>query len=398
MYPGSEFGGCPYCTGAYIVRNHVEQGDADCNGGFYGLSREDDNLLSGGLFEYHDEIVRGMYRRTASPIDPAKCEPRDALITYVEADRNDVNVYRGPAAHYELVETIPALHVLGDARKITGRNADSTWWQIETERGSGWVSASEIAAKNLEIPVPIVETPVLPPIPAPAQPMVKALNIAINIREGPGTNYIAIGDLLVDQPLPVTGRNTDSTWWRVPVDGSTGWVAAAVTELINPDNVEIPVVESLPTPAPPGGTCPDGPGAHPEIDEHEQWMFDAINQFRAENGKPALVWDENLNKSADWFAGSTYTGSHVDSLGNGIDARVRCFGFTQIATEVLASVNSFQVHEGAEEALHFWLVDSPSHREQLELVNPQFVGVGHSLNPPGASHDWVWVVTFGPLQ
>jgi uncharacterized protein YraI len=73
-----------------------------------------------------------------------------------------LNVRSGPGTGYPVIGTLPA----GQAARITGQNADGTWWQIvfpPDSGGRGWVSSSTQygTAYNVES-VPIVETPAPP--------------------------------------------------------------------------------------------------------------------------------------------------------------------------------------------------------------------------------------------
>ncbi len=182
-------------------------------------------------------------------------------------------------------------------------------------------------------------------------------------------------------------------WWKVePLRHEPCWAAESDSN----ERLLTPLVPTWTGPPPEMSNCPNELGKHPEIDIHEQWMFDEINDFREKNGLLRLKWDARLNTAADWFSGSSYTGSHEDSLGNHIDTRVKCFGFQFGATEVLSNTSD-KSHEGVEYAFHWWSVVSHAHREQLLKPNVRLIGIGHSQNSPDASYEWVWVVTLGPF-
>jgi uncharacterized protein YgiM (DUF1202 family) len=54
-----------------------------------------------------------------------------------------------------------------------------------------------------------------------------AIHEAVRIRQGPGTDYEAIGALAPGACITILGRNEDSTWvYMETVDGFTGWAAA----------------------------------------------------------------------------------------------------------------------------------------------------------------------------
>jgi hypothetical protein len=75
---------------------------------------------------------------------------------------------------------------------------------------------------------------------------------ASTVREGPGLDYDAIGELSRNQDVEVAGRNTEATWFNIyfPSGSSLrGWVPASALRL--PNNAPaIPVVSVTPIPRP----------------------------------------------------------------------------------------------------------------------------------------------------
>jgi len=95
---------------------------------------------------------------TDTPVPPTL--PYDGQPTIVALI--GLNVRSGPGTAYPVIGTLPA----GQAARITGQNADGTWWQIvfpPDSGGRGWVSsgAQYGTAYNTES-VSIVETPAPP--------------------------------------------------------------------------------------------------------------------------------------------------------------------------------------------------------------------------------------------
>jgi uncharacterized protein YraI len=75
-----------------------------------------------------------------------------------------VNIRSGPGTNYPV---IGALNANAPVR-VTGRNSDTSWWQIEISSGSaGWVASSVVSASNTES-VPAVEAAAPPVAAAPA--------------------------------------------------------------------------------------------------------------------------------------------------------------------------------------------------------------------------------------
>ncbi len=75
-----------------------------------------------------------------------------------------VNVRSGPGTNYPVVGGLPP----GVPVAVTGRNADSSWWQISTGSGTGWV-ANSVVQVSAAGGVPVVEAP--PPPPPTATPV-----------------------------------------------------------------------------------------------------------------------------------------------------------------------------------------------------------------------------------
>lgn len=78
-------------------------------------------------------------------------------------------------------------------------------------------------------PVTIAYTPVGGFVPTAescsSQPTIKAQN-PTNVRQGPGTNYPVVGQLVFLEVRFILGRAADAAWWLIQLDdGDTGWVA-----------------------------------------------------------------------------------------------------------------------------------------------------------------------------
>lgn len=73
-------------------------------------------------------------------------------------------------------------------------------------------------------------------------PTVFARSGTVNLRSGPGTTFAIVGSLSPNQPLPITGRNADSSWWQVQTATGPAWVANSVVTAVRHANV--PVVDT----------------------------------------------------------------------------------------------------------------------------------------------------------
>ena len=101
-------------------------------------------------------------------------------------------------------------------------------------------------ANRFNVPVP--EEPVPPPDPTGDRYRVTAGSLYV--REGPGTNFRAIGSLVRNEIVEALAANPDGSWYRVRrlTDGLTGWSSAAYLEKITPAPPPPP-----PPPPPPTG-------------------------------------------------------------------------------------------------------------------------------------------------
>lgn len=103
-----------------------------------------------------------------------------------------------------------------------------------------------------ETSTPVVVTPDTP-VPSGASVTV---DVNLNVRTGPGTNYDRIGWLAAGTTVDITGRTANGTWWQIPYrdapDGKA-WISAGYGSASNTEGV--PVVEAPPTPTPSAPTA-----------------------------------------------------------------------------------------------------------------------------------------------
>ena len=83
--------------------------------------------------------------------------PTEVVRAELTITASSIDVLRGPAANYRVIGRAES----GARYTVTGRNGDSSWWQIDYEGEAGWVPASA-AARN-EIEAPVASIPLPPP-------------------------------------------------------------------------------------------------------------------------------------------------------------------------------------------------------------------------------------------
>jgi uncharacterized protein YkwD len=131
---------------------------------------------------------------------------------------------------------------------------------------------------------------------------------------------------------------------------------------------------------------------NPTLDTQEKAMCQAINAFRAENGKPPLKVSVALVRSAEWMAHDMAKHDnfdHVDSHGRDFDERMDAFGYTAATKgETIAGG-----HSDAAATIAQWKA-SPEHRPILLKSKLKVMGVGRARNLDSML-GWYWTADFG---
>ena len=105
---------------------------------------------------------------------------------------------------------------------------------------------------------------------------------AVNIRAGPGVNYAVIGTLNANTPMPIIGRNPESSWWQIKItNGAEGWVADSVVATNHTQDVPIANISAAPVsqaPAPqPVAAAPPPPPEQPGYQYEPTGWYDDTN-------------------------------------------------------------------------------------------------------------------------
>ena len=82
---------------------------------------------------------------------------------------------------------------------------------------------------------------------APADGVTLTGSQIVNLREGPGTNYLVVGQLAPGQRYTILGKNEDGTWWQIDDGGSKAWVIGQLVTTSGDVNA-IAVAEDIPEP------------------------------------------------------------------------------------------------------------------------------------------------------
>ncbi len=148
---------------------------------------------------------------------------------------------------------------------------------------------------------------------------------ALNVRNGPGADYDAVGVVYKDDVLDVTGRNDDASWLHITKESVTGWVSARHVS-VNGDTSSLPVAPVEPGAAKSTPANPPEPAATPgvkdqcqaranpeatyrEVDKSDTY----IGQTVAWKGK---VFNIRETSRTTWFQAWYFEGRHLSEPGD----------------------------------------------------------------------------------
>ncbi|RMF79886.1 MAG: hypothetical protein D6737_09980 [Chloroflexi bacterium] len=170
-------------------------------------------------------------------------------------------------ANNQIVKTVTSENALGDRTfpvvlDYTPLSTGNVTLEVIAFRGavaSAPASVSITVRQNLAQVTATIDTSTggLPPIDF-NDPTCRALvNVGLNFRTGPGTNYDRITVLAAGTTAPIVGRLGDNSWWQLRVNNRFGWVSSDFTTELG-ICTGVPVVNPPPSP-----TVPVSPSATP---------------------------------------------------------------------------------------------------------------------------------------
>jgi len=184
---------------------------------------------------------------TPAPVQPTST-PTPAPSARAIITEDETGIYAGPADTHPRLDTAKK----GEAFVITGKNSDGTWWQIDYNGQTGWLSGKQVQVEHAEdiavaenIPTP---PPAATPTPKPVSAKVIITAPQANLRKGPGTTHPKMGVVKKGQEFPILGKNKAGDWWQIDYNGKTAWVYNTLVRVENADGVK--VAQNIPTPPP----------------------------------------------------------------------------------------------------------------------------------------------------
>jgi cell wall-associated NlpC family hydrolase len=155
-----------------------------------------------------------------------------------------VKLRNGPGLAYDEVSRASG----GTNIEVVARYGEWLQVRLEGDQASYWV-----AAELVDVPDAVVFTLTQIPdeqIPPPPPPKIgTVLDEGVNLRDGPGTNYVAMAKMGAGQDLTLIEQFQG--WFLVEYGQQYGWVTADLLNIV-PGVVErIPVAQAVPDPNPP---------------------------------------------------------------------------------------------------------------------------------------------------
>lgn len=140
-----------------------------------------------------------------TPVPPPGTPPGEPTGQVLEA-KTVVNVRTGPSTSYAVIGQIRP----GTKYNVIGQSG--LWYNIDYKGKSGWVYG----------PLTTVTSGTVPDIP-PGQGV--EANVTLNVRAGPGTNYVVIGRIYPGTVYLILSKS--GNWYQIDYNGTPGWVSAS---------------------------------------------------------------------------------------------------------------------------------------------------------------------------
>ena len=137
---------------------------------------------------------------------------------FVVVDTGAINIRSGPAPNTTSIGSVPG----GTELPVTGRNATTTWWRVESPFGVGWVADYLVAFRGRLDSVAIVTTPVG----TLETPVVFVDTYPVKVYRNPNYDSFVVGIAPTGATLVIVGRSMDGNWWQVETVIGLGWVNA----------------------------------------------------------------------------------------------------------------------------------------------------------------------------
>jgi cell wall-associated NlpC family hydrolase len=155
-----------------------------------------------------------------------------------------VKLRNGPGLAYDEVSRANG----GEGVKVIGRHED--WLQVQRDGDQTiyWVAAELVdIADAIVFNLNQVPSEMIPPPPPPKIGTVR--EEGVNLRDGPGTNYVSMAKMSLGQDLTLVERFEG--WYLVEYGELYGWVTTDFLNIVPGVTERVPVAQTVPDPNPP---------------------------------------------------------------------------------------------------------------------------------------------------
>lgn len=183
----------------------VERLDTSDDGLWVQIKRHSDNLIGWASKQYL--IV------TSAPTTPPPPPPPPPTGEWYKVNVAALNVRQGPGTGFAVVGLVYRNEVL----QRLATSTDGDWFQIKRSYDglTGWCSRQFL-----------VETTAPPPPQEETTTWIQVTATALNVREGPGTNFRSIGTVQKNEVFVEVSTSPDGGWKKIErADGFTGWAS-----------------------------------------------------------------------------------------------------------------------------------------------------------------------------
>jgi cell wall-associated NlpC family hydrolase len=175
----------------------------------------------------------------------ARSEALAPLMVPATISADSVNMRTGPGTAYDELGKIG-----GDTPiRVFGRHGDWLKAQRADDARPFWIAAELVSIAPAAAAL-LAEVSDVPPPPPPK--VARVIEDSLNLRDGPGTNYLGIAKMSSGQDLTLLQRyvNGQDDWFNVIYGEDEGWVSAAFL-VFQPGVAErIPITSEIPDPNP----------------------------------------------------------------------------------------------------------------------------------------------------
>lgn len=184
--------------------------------------------------------------RDAIPVPLSLTSRSEALAPVVVPAQTIVNseikLRNGPGLEYDEVQRLDG----GESLQVIGRYGE--WLHVsQGNQGEFWVARELVDISDSAIYTLFeVQDSEIPPPPPPKVAQVR--ETGLNLRDGPGTNYVGMTKLEAGETISLIEQYQD--WIRVANDDIEGWVSAEYLDMVPGVIERVPTTENIPDPNP----------------------------------------------------------------------------------------------------------------------------------------------------